>query len=91
MIIPMPQADEQILHKQLDSLPLPSVVLAQKALQHLERMPKDYSRVRRFLSVTALMYDLSERYPGSERSEEALLFADHFATQHIFMYNALDI
>lgn len=91
MIIPMPQIDEAILHKQLDGLPLPSEVLAKKALAHLDRLPKDYARVRQFLSVTALMYDIADRYPGTERSDEALLFADHFATQKIFMHNALDI
>lgn len=85
MIMIMPRTDEQILHRELDGLPRPSQQLARRALDYLAVLPPEYDRMRRFMGVTALMWDITDRYTGSTRAKEARLFAEHFQNQQIFM------
>lgn len=89
MIIIMPRDDEQELHRELDSLPLPSENLARCALSHLESLPKDWGRVQKFLSTIALLRSVSGNYLGTDLGHEAHAFALNLEDQESFMDSSL--
>ena len=90
MVVIMPDVDKKALHRELPGLPLPSKLLARRALLHLESLPVDYGRIDMFHSVTNLMHDIADRQPDSWRGAEAAIFAQHFEDQKAFFGGALN-
>jgi len=90
MAVIMPEVDKKALHRELPGLPLPSKLLARRALLHLDSLPPDYGRIDMFYSVTHLMHDIADRQPDSWRGAEAAIFAQHFENQKAFLGGALN-
>lgn len=84
MILPIGTDDHLYLHREVPSLPLPSIRLARLALDHLSQISKSTAHDA-FSSLANLFWDKAERLPeGSSLGREAFLFAMNFDEQGQF-------